>query len=486
MKSLAHLYTRIVDAPLAIHPKKFDAIVGVIAKRLGLEATDEQIKAATKSPKSDSSKSYQVQDGIAIIPISGSLMKKASGLMAESGIASYETIGTQFKDAMTKSFVKGILLDIDSPGGETSGLFELADMMCSLKGDKPVYAISNDSAFSAAYALASCADKIYLTRTAGVGSIGVFCCHVDQSGADAKAGLKYTYIHAGAKKTDGNSHEPISETALADTQSEVDRQYDMFVSLVAKNRGANYDDIKETEAGVFFGENAVPLLADAVGTVEDAFSDLLNHINNSASGTTIVLGGRGADLNNHTAQKTEEINAMAKTKDIDELIALQADKEECEEPVMKDKDDKKADKPPMDDDEDEEDEDDKKDAKKAEAALASASRSDAVRIVNLCALADMPALAAEFLANDYTVAQVEKALLKHRASKSKSVKVASANTKPAADFTSVAAQINDDDSIKDKAAAFRKHLSKNPQAYLQSMLSRENGESYTFLKKRGF
>ena len=86
----------------------------------------------------------------------------------------------------------------------------------------------------------------------------------------------------------------------------------------------------------------------------------------------------------------------------------------------------------------------------------------------------------------YTVAQVEKALLKHRADKSKTVKIASADTKPANDFAATAKQIMKDPAIKDKAAAFREHLTADPQAYLQTMLHRDNGEQYTFLKKRGF
>ena len=106
-----------------------------------------------------------------------------------------------------------------------------------MRGAKPMWAVANDLAASAAYALASSADRIWLTRTAGVGSVGVFALHADQSGLDGQAGVKYTYIYAGEKKTDGNPHEALSKSAKADIQDEVDRENDIFLATVARNRG---------------------------------------------------------------------------------------------------------------------------------------------------------------------------------------------------------------------------------------------------------
>ena len=490
MNILNHIATRVFGCPLAIHPAKFEVILGAIGDRLGVEASIEQIEAAAK-PVKGKANGYQVTNGVAIIPITGSLMKKTSGLMAASGATAYETIGAQFADAMNSPAIKGVLLDIDSPGGETSSLFELAEMMASYSGDKPVYAIADDAAFSAAYALASIADKLFLTRTAGVGSIGVFCAHVDQSQADQKAGTKYTFIHAGDKKVDGNSHQPLSTTALNDTQAEVDRQYAMFVSLVATNRNVSQQDIIDTQAGCLYGENAIPLLADEVGTFEDALADLQAAISQPASTKTSVK--KAASLNiNSQPEKADEVTQMAKKTDtvlettIDELVAQAAIEAKDEIELTKASDEeaesKKKAADPTDEDCDDDEEDDKKDGAKGKTSHAAA-----IRIVNLCSLAGLPALASTFLTNDFTVEQVEKALLKHRAEKSKSVKIASASiSTPAADFASTAKAIMNDDTIKDKAAAYRKHLMADPQAYLQTMLHRDNGEQYTFLKKRGY
>jgi ClpP class serine protease len=166
------------------------------------------------------------------------------------------------------------LLDIDSPGGETTGCFELSDFMYSLRGVKPMYAVANDCALSAAYAIASAADKIYVTCMGAVGSVGVYALHSSQAGFDKALGVTYKYIHHGAKKVDGNPHEPLSEGAEADIQAEVTRQGKIFIETVARNRRCSSAKVQATEAGLLWAEGAVPLFADEVGTVDDAMNAL--------------------------------------------------------------------------------------------------------------------------------------------------------------------------------------------------------------------
>jgi ClpP class serine protease len=87
--------------------------------------------------------------------------------------------------------VRGVILDVDSSGGEVGGLFDLVDQIGAIKAasQKPLWAVANEGALSAAYAIASTADRLYVTRTGEVGSIGVVAVHVDESGADEQAGL---------------------------------------------------------------------------------------------------------------------------------------------------------------------------------------------------------------------------------------------------------------------------------------------------------
>jgi signal peptide peptidase SppA len=169
--------------------------------------------------------------------------------------------------ALEDSQVNSILLDIDSPGGEVSGLFDLVDFIFESRKVKPIYAIANDHAFSAAYAIASAASKIFVNRTSGIGSIGVIATHLDISEYDKKEGVKYTTIFAGDKKNDLSPHEPISNDAVSDLQKEVDRLYEMFVAVVARNRNISSAQIKATQAAMYFGADAISLgLADQLET----------------------------------------------------------------------------------------------------------------------------------------------------------------------------------------------------------------------------
>jgi signal peptide peptidase SppA len=290
---LLHLAQRVFYTPLAIAEKKFDIILRAISHRLfpaqenlpvepptaeELAAFTEARAAGDEIPNGarKTDEGYCVTgDGISIIRICGTLVEKSAWADATSGLVSYASIGRQIDASIADPEVRGILLDVNSPGGETHGMFDLADRIYSLRGSKPIYAIANNAALSAAYIIASAADRIFITRTGAVGSIGVFSCHVDQSGADKNAGLKFTYVYAGEKKVDGNPHEALSPSAKRDAQNETDRQYGMFVDAVARDRGVAVQSIIDTQAGVFNAQTALPLLADDVGCFADAYQALL-------------------------------------------------------------------------------------------------------------------------------------------------------------------------------------------------------------------
>ncbi|WP_265023351.1 S49 family peptidase [Wolbachia endosymbiont (group A) of Epistrophe grossularia] len=213
--------------------------------------------------------------GIAIIRIYGVLTKKTEAFDHILDMTSYENIHEEIESALEDKSIETILLDIDSPGGEVNGVFDLADFIYSARGKKRIIAIANDDAYSAAYAIASSAEKIFLTRTSGVGSIGVIASHIDQSRFDEKQGIKYTTIFAGSRKNDLNPHEPMTSESLGSLQKEVDRLYEMFLQLIARNRGLSIEKIRSTEAGLYFGEKAVEIgLADGVTTF---FEFINNH-----------------------------------------------------------------------------------------------------------------------------------------------------------------------------------------------------------------
>ena len=165
--------------------------------------------ASASARAASSRKSTKGGGQIAVIPVYDSLVFRTLGLRALSGLTSYEDIRGRFREARDDSSVEGILFDIDSHGGEEAGLFDLVDEIHEARGEKPIMAVANEMAYSAAYAIASAADEIYLPRTGGVGSIGVVALHVDQSSYDAQKGFKYTYIYAGSHKIDYSPRPPF-------------------------------------------------------------------------------------------------------------------------------------------------------------------------------------------------------------------------------------------------------------------------------------
>ena len=172
-----------------------------------------------------------------------------------------------------------------------------SDTIAAARSTKPIYAVANNDAFSAAYLLASGAERIYASRTSGLGSVGVIVSHLDVSANDEKLGYKYTIIHAGARKADFNSHAPLSDDARNILAAEVDRTYGMLVSTVAKNRGVAESAVRDTEAGLYFGSDAVNAkLADMLGTRQDALNDLRNATANRTA--LIHTGGKS-----HHAQR---------------------------------------------------------------------------------------------------------------------------------------------------------------------------------------
>lgn len=273
MNVLPHLAARLFGAPLMIHQAKLEVILSVLGARIGLPET----ASPTATPPAEPPRVVPAQ--IAVLPIVGSLVRRTVGLEANSGLMSYAAIGQQLEAAVANPVVVGILLDIDTPGGEVGGVFDLADRIHAASQKKPVFAVAAEQALSAGYALASGASRLFVSRTSSVGSIGVLALHVDQSAKDARDGLRYTTVFAGRRKNDLNPHEPLSPEALTFLHSEVDRVYGLFVDTVARHRKLSLEAVRATEAGLFFGEQAIHAgLADALGTFDDALEALITRV----------------------------------------------------------------------------------------------------------------------------------------------------------------------------------------------------------------
>lgn len=281
MIDLPFVASRVFGTPLMIARGKLEVILGALAPRLA--GTLAQAIPIDPAPEPGAS---VTADGIAVVPVIGTLVSRSGYLSAASGLSSYGAIGDAISSAFDDPAVRGIVLEIDSPGGEVGGLFDLVASIVSLKAasDKPLWAVASESALSAAYAIASAADRIYVTQTGEVGSIGVVAVHVDESAADAKAGLAWSFVFAGDRKVDGNAHQPLSDQARGVIQDDVDQLYDQFVGLVSQNRGLTADAVRGTQAAIYRGALAVRAgLADQVGTLNTAIADMAAELDQQAA-----------------------------------------------------------------------------------------------------------------------------------------------------------------------------------------------------------
>ena len=383
---LPHFASRLFGTPLLVHRAKLDVILAVMGERLGLAvpAVDLALpppKAATATPA-----------GIAVIPVHGTLVKRSLGLEAASGLTSYGEIAAMLDSALADPQVIGILLDIDSPGGEASGSFELARRVREVAAVKPVWAVANDAAYSAAYAIAASAQRLFVTETGGVGSIGVIALHVDQSVKDANDGYRYTAITAGAHKNDYSPHEPLSDSAKTELQSEVDRLYAIFTEHVAAMRGLKLDAVRATEAGLYFGGNAVAQgLADGVQSLDatlNQFHQFLNARNHSPSQVRGVIRAEAAhplqELLMSDPQGTPE-ETLSETIGVDEAAVLVA---------------------------------------QARREVTQSAQA----IAEVCMLAGCPDRAAQFIAAGKTEAEVRRALIDARAAQTEATAIRSTIT----------------------------------------------------------
>lgn len=400
MKQLPHLASRIFGAPLLIEGNKLQAILAAIGPRIGIAAEEAgESKAYGPGDTGQARKPYFLtEDKIAVISILGPLVKRQSGEFLSGGPTTYGEVENEFMDAVTDPAIRGILLVVDSPGGESVGAFELSDLIYSQRGEKPIYAVADGDAFSAAYALASAAERLYVTKSGGVGSVGVYMLHVDQSAFNAKLGVKPTYIFAGAKKVHGNPHEPLSDDARDTFQSEVNRVYEMFSGTVARNRSMSISAVKGTEANLFFGENGVGVgFADQVGTLADAMTDLRARIENPN------FPNRSAARADQRISK-QEVNMPPKKTEAEQIeqdlqqAGVIAEVEVREQGTAGVDIQRSA--PPLEPNQ----------GQDRDAALAYA-----VEVVELCGLAEFPQMASEFIRAQASIDDVRKQLQDARA-----------------------------------------------------------------------
>lgn len=290
MRDFGRLSQRLFNVPLMIEPAKAEIVCAALMNHLGitnfnridgvtLGAMDLKQRAEDAlSEDRPSTRFYQLVDGVAIIPVEGSLVQKQAGLDPWSGMTGYNQIARKLKEARSDSSVRAIMLSIDSPGGEVAGCFDLARQISkdsARNGGKPIWAFSNEMACSAAYAIAGSCDRVFMPETGIIGSVGVWTMLADMTGGLEKNGIEVTLRRAGERKARGGPYEKWDEQTLAKIDAWINQTWTIFANLVAQNRPMTLKEVFDLEGDWFAGDDAMDTgLMDGIGSEADVFEEL--------------------------------------------------------------------------------------------------------------------------------------------------------------------------------------------------------------------
>lgn len=257
--------------PWAITEPALRQILEIAAREnASVEAVEAQL-----GRRLDGTRTVSHRDGVALVPVRGPIFRRANMFTEISGATSIEVLAKDFTSALSDPSIHSIVLDIDSPGGEVTGVSEFADMIHAARGAKPLVAYVDGLGCSAAYWLASAADEIVCDQTSALGSIGVVLAVSDPTKASARD-IEFVSSQSPDKRPD-----PTSERGRSQIQQTVDALADVFVASVARNRGVSPETVLSDfgQGGIKVGKHAAAAgLADRLGSLEGVIAQLqANH-----------------------------------------------------------------------------------------------------------------------------------------------------------------------------------------------------------------
>lgn len=303
LRNLPHIASMAFNEPLMLEPAYARVFFCALAGQLGITRLTDPASGVTLGAEQIAeplalfgddeemgprpARSYQVTNGIAVLPVSGTLVSKTRSLQPYSGMTGYNGIIARLQQAISDPGVDGILLDMDTPGGMVSGAFDCADIIARMRDIKPVWALANDMNCSAGQLIASAASRRLVTQTARTGSIGVMMAHSNYGAALKTNGVEVTLIYSGDHKVDGNPYEKLPKDVRADFQTRIDATRQMFAEKVSAYTGMSVQAVLDTEAAVFSGQESVDNgLADELVNNTDALGVMLEALDRRKKTTT--------------------------------------------------------------------------------------------------------------------------------------------------------------------------------------------------------
>ncbi|EDR5176373.1 S49 family peptidase [Salmonella enterica] len=301
-RNLPHIISQATNAPLLLEPAYARVFFCALGRESGagslqipqnLENLDqagmELVTGNYMSGDKPRARFYQVVNGIAVLPVSGTLVHKLGGMRPFSGMTGYDGITARLQQAIDDPEVKGVLLDIDSPGGQAAGAFDCADMIYRLGQQKPIWALANDVTCSGAMLLASACSRRLVTQTARIGSVGVVMAHTSYAGQLEQAGVDITLIYSGSHKVDLSEIRELPDSVRKDYQQKMDDARLMFAEKVAQYTSLSVEAVMATEAATYNGQAGIDAgLADEMVNAADAVTVMAAALKSKSRGNNMA------------------------------------------------------------------------------------------------------------------------------------------------------------------------------------------------------
>lgn len=215
--------------------------------RLLAEQTGEQLLAvdADRLNAAVARPLAEGRGGIAVIGLHGPLTPRGLSLFGRQLVPGMGDFRAQLAQAAANPDVARIVLDVNSPGGTVAGTPETAEAVRLAASLKPVTAVVDTLAASAAYHIISQATEIAVTPSGEAGSIGVFAVHLDLSKQLEQEGVTATVIRSRTSKGERLPFSPLSDEAKAALQASVDEADTEFLKAIAKGRGMSAAEVRK-------------------------------------------------------------------------------------------------------------------------------------------------------------------------------------------------------------------------------------------------
>jgi signal peptide peptidase SppA len=271
--------TDVLTSPWAILPERLQEICAIYrAHAHGEKADLAAIEAAIGRTLDNQAKGYEVIDRVAVVPLEGVIAKRMNIFSRISGGVSTQLFQRDILAAADDPEAHSIVVLVDSPGGTVDGTQAAMQAIRAAREQKQVVVVVDGLGASAAYWIASAAERIYIVDdTTEVGSIGVVASHQDWSRYEENLGVKTTEITAGKYKRIASEHAPLTQEGRASIQDQVDQIYTIFVNDVAANRGRDVETVLKDMADgrLFIGRKAVEAgLVDGIRSLQAVIAAL--------------------------------------------------------------------------------------------------------------------------------------------------------------------------------------------------------------------